>query len=118
MSLILVVDGLGHGPPAAEAARQAVAVFRELGLLEPAEIIAASPCGVAQHPRGGPGDRPARPASAARFVLPEWAIFPACIVDSTMVETRISMVSQNGTVGTYDPQDPGIRSTRGPTVLS
>ena len=35
----LVADGLGHGPMAADAARQAVRVFRENARLDPAEIL-------------------------------------------------------------------------------
>ena len=38
-AVVLVVDGLGHGPQAAEAAREAVAGFREHGLARPAERI-------------------------------------------------------------------------------
>ena len=41
-ALVLVVDGLGHGPQAAEAAREAVRVFREMAPLGPAEIIQAA----------------------------------------------------------------------------
>ncbi len=39
---VLVVDGLGHGPQAAEAAREAVAVFRETAAMGPAEVIRAA----------------------------------------------------------------------------
>ena len=38
-SLVFVVDGLGHGPQAAEAAREAILVFGELSSLAPTEII-------------------------------------------------------------------------------
>jgi anti-sigma regulatory factor (Ser/Thr protein kinase) len=41
-TLLLVVDGLGHGPQAAEAAREAVRVFGDAASLEPAEIIQAA----------------------------------------------------------------------------
>ena len=41
-SLLLVVDGLGHGPQAAEAARDAVRVFGERASLGPVEIIQAA----------------------------------------------------------------------------
>lgn len=40
--LLMVVDGLGHGPQAAEAAREAVQVFGDAASLEPAEIIQAA----------------------------------------------------------------------------
>ena len=40
--LVLVADGLGHGPQAAEAAAAAVRVFRESATLGPAELIHAS----------------------------------------------------------------------------
>jgi hypothetical protein len=38
-SLVLVVDGLGHGPQAAEAARAAVRAFAERDSSEPADIL-------------------------------------------------------------------------------
>ena len=38
-AVVLVADGLGHGPQAAEAAREAVRVFRETAPLGPAEVI-------------------------------------------------------------------------------
>jgi anti-sigma regulatory factor (Ser/Thr protein kinase) len=37
--LILVADGLGHGPQAADAARAAVRIFREHAGLDPVEIV-------------------------------------------------------------------------------
>jgi anti-sigma regulatory factor (Ser/Thr protein kinase) len=40
--LLFVVDGLGHGPQAAEAAREAVRVFGETAEEGPAEVIRAS----------------------------------------------------------------------------
>lgn len=40
--LLMVVDGLGHGPTAAEAAEAAVEVFRSSTSIEPAEIIEAA----------------------------------------------------------------------------
>jgi anti-sigma regulatory factor (Ser/Thr protein kinase) len=40
-TVLLVVDGLGHGPCAADAARDAVRVFRENASLAPAEILRA-----------------------------------------------------------------------------
>ena len=44
--LVLVVDGLGHGPAAAEAAAEAVAVLRAQSTGEPGEIIGGRPCGL------------------------------------------------------------------------
>ena len=41
-TLLLVADGLGHGPQAAEAAREAVRIFGEVASLGPAEIIQAA----------------------------------------------------------------------------
>ncbi len=41
-TLLLVVDGLGHGPQAAEAAREAVRVFGDNASLGPGEIIQAT----------------------------------------------------------------------------
>jgi serine/threonine protein phosphatase PrpC len=42
LTLVLVADGLGHGPQAAEAAREAVRIFGERALEGPAEVIAAA----------------------------------------------------------------------------
>lgn len=41
-TLLLVVDGLGHGPQAATAAREAIRVFGEMASLSPSEIILAA----------------------------------------------------------------------------
>lgn len=41
-TLLLVVDGLGHGPQAAEAARVAVRVFQERGEQGPEELVRAA----------------------------------------------------------------------------
>jgi anti-sigma regulatory factor (Ser/Thr protein kinase) len=41
-ALLLVVDGLGHGPQAADAAREAVRVFEATASFGPAEIIQAA----------------------------------------------------------------------------
>src|SRR5690606_16680546 len=38
-TLLLVVDGLGHGPAAAQAAQAAVRVFRGVAVSGPAEIV-------------------------------------------------------------------------------
>ena len=49
---VLVADGLGHGPQAAEAAYAALAVFRRHAGEAPAEILAAIHAGLG-HTRGG-----------------------------------------------------------------
>jgi hypothetical protein len=41
-ALVLVVDGLGHGPQAAEASREAVRAFHARAALSPAEILRAA----------------------------------------------------------------------------
>lgn len=41
-TLVLMADGLGHGPQAAEAAREAIRVFRERADRGPAEVIRAA----------------------------------------------------------------------------
>ncbi len=41
-TILLLVDGLGHGPIAAEAAREAIRIFRENARLSPVEIVQAS----------------------------------------------------------------------------
>ncbi len=44
--VILVVDGVGHGPIAAEARREAVRIFRASAPLTPAELVAAIHAGL------------------------------------------------------------------------
>ena len=61
-SLILMVDGLGHGPPAAEAAaKRRCASSRAIGRRNPAEILEATHAALREHAGRRPGDRPARP---------------------------------------------------------
>ncbi len=50
-ALVLVVDGLGHGPQAAEAAREAVRVFRATAPLGPAEVIRQAHTALRRHAR-------------------------------------------------------------------
>ena len=57
-TLILVADGLGHGPGAAEAAMEAVQTFHERAALPPGGDRRVHSCSVAQHTRSGcRGDR-------------------------------------------------------------
>ncbi len=97
MGFILVVDGLGHGPAAAEAAAEAVAVFRNFPSSEPGAIVAAAHAAM-RGTRGAalaiarldPGRGVVRFAGVGNI--------SGVIIDAG--SRRIaSMVSQNGTVG-------------------
>lgn len=44
--LTLVVDGLGHGPPAAEARREGVRIFRDSPATDPAKLVATIHAGL------------------------------------------------------------------------
>ena len=61
-SLVLVVDGLGHGPPAAEAAEEAVGVFRRRSVREPVEHRSKPPTRHCE----APGARPWRSRGSTR----------------------------------------------------
>ena len=70
---ILVVDGLGHGPGAFDAAREACRLFREDPVLAPRGVDGAHPPRTPPYTRrrrGGGRDRP-RPRGASS--TPEWA---------------------------------------------
>lgn len=96
-TVLLVADGLGHGLPAAEAAREAVRVFGERASLGPAEIIHAAHAAL-RSTRGAalavaqmdPGRGEVRYAGVGNVT---GAIF------GTGAERGTSLVSHNGTVG-------------------
>ncbi|WP_165252790.1 ATP-binding SpoIIE family protein phosphatase [Paludisphaera soli] len=98
-ALVLVVDGLGHGPQAAEAARKAVGSFAEAAArLEPAEVLKAA------HAALG-GTRGAALA-VARIDRERGEVrfagvgnISGVIYGSVDEAGRTSMVSHNGTVG-------------------
>lgn len=94
-AVILVADGLGHGPGAAEAAREAVQTFREQAALKPTEIVEAIH-GALRSTRGAA-------VAVAEIAPPQEAVRFAGVgnisggVHST--EGSRNMVSHNGTAG-------------------
>ena len=95
---VLVVDGLGHGPQAAEAAREAVRVFRETAPLGPAEVIRLAHAAL-RSTRGAAVAvaRIDRERGEVRFA--GVGNISGAIVHPTDENSRTSMVSHNGTVG-------------------
>jgi hypothetical protein len=96
-TLLLVADGLGHGPQAAEAAREAVRVFRTQASLGPAGIIQAAHAAL-RSTRGA--------ALAVARIDPEGgAVVYAGVgniagaILGTAADRSTSLVSHNGTVG-------------------
>ncbi|GAC1471395.1 MAG: anti-sigma regulatory factor [Isosphaeraceae bacterium] len=97
-TLVLVVDGLGHGPQAADAARDAVQVFRErAALLGPSEIIRAAHAALGST-RGA--SLAIAELSAQRHELRFAGVgnISGSILGPN-AERTLSMVSHNGTVG-------------------
>ncbi len=97
LSFILLVDGLGHGPPAALAAEEAVRIFQGHRSREPAEIVDSTHRAI----RGTRGAA----LAIARLDLAKGEVRYAgvgnicgVVLDRTTGETT-SMVSHNGTVG-------------------
>ncbi len=99
---LLVVDGLGHGPHAAEAAREAVAAFRDGTSDEPAGIIAA----ISEALRGTRGAAVAVARLDARHGKVRFAgvgnIVGALVARATA--RSAGMVSLNGTAGHVVPR--------------
>jgi anti-sigma regulatory factor (Ser/Thr protein kinase) len=97
LSFILMVDGLGHGPPAAHAAAEAVRIFQEHRSSEPVEIIESTHRAI----------RATRGAALAivRLDLANGEVRYAGVgnicggVLDTKTGESTSMVSHNGTVG-------------------
>ena len=96
-TLVLVVDGLGHGPQAAEAAREAVRSFGKTAALGPAEIIRAAHAAL-RSTRGAA-------LAVARLDVERGEVRYAGVGNIAGVvlgageERTTSMVSHNGTVG-------------------
>jgi anti-sigma regulatory factor (Ser/Thr protein kinase) len=97
VSFILVVDGLGHGPAAAEAAAEAIAVFRASSTCEPVEMIAAAHAAL----RGTRGAALAIARLDPRRGQVRYAGVGniSGVILNRMGGRTTSMVSQNGTVG-------------------
>ena len=96
-SFMLVVDGLGHGPPAAQAAEEAVRVFRSHRTQELDEILESTHAAL-RSTRGA-----ALAIARVDRVLGEVRYAGVGNISGVIVNTRTgattSMVSQNGTVG-------------------
>ena len=103
---LMVADGLGHGPGAAEAARAAVRCFERDPTLGPAAQVSRDPPGPARHPRrGGRGRR-------ASTAAPAWSPSPASAISpgrSSRLGGSRQLVSLNGTAGHDRAQDPGVQ---------
>ncbi|HZW33059.1 MAG TPA: SpoIIE family protein phosphatase [Isosphaeraceae bacterium] len=96
-SLVLLVDGLGHGAPAAEAAEAAVRVFRSQPAGEPAAVIEAAHRAL----RGTRGAALAIARLDSRRGAVRYAgvgNIAGLLLDSRTGQT-IRMISENGTVG-------------------
>jgi anti-sigma regulatory factor (Ser/Thr protein kinase) len=96
--LVLVVDGLGHGPQAAEAAREAVRVFSETASLGPAEIIRAAHV-VLRSTRGAALAVAQIDRERGELLYAGVGNIAGAILNHADETGRISMVSHNGTVG-------------------
>jgi anti-sigma regulatory factor (Ser/Thr protein kinase) len=96
-SLVMVVDGLGHGPPAAEAARAAVGVFLAQSDREPVEFIEAAHLAL-RSTRGA-----ALAIARIDLVLGRLRYAGVGNISGVIVEAghgrTTSMISHNGTVG-------------------
>jgi anti-sigma regulatory factor (Ser/Thr protein kinase) len=111
--VIIIADGLGHGPDAAVASREAVRLFRKHDALQPAEIVEMVHAGL-KKTRGA--------AVAVAEIDPRQAIVRYVGIGNiagqiVTTESARSMVSHNGTAGlearkiqefTYPWQDNAI----------
>ena len=96
-AFVLLVDGLGHGEPAAQAAEEAVRIFRAHQRSGTGPNHRVDPSGTREHSRGGPGDRPAGSGRARGPLRGRGQHLRRHPRPAT--GARTSMVSQNGTVG-------------------
>jgi anti-sigma regulatory factor (Ser/Thr protein kinase) len=97
LSFILLVDGLGHGEPAAEAAQAAVRVFRAHHAQEPAAIVETIHASLRS--TRGAALAIARLDPVARQIHYAGVGNISGVIRDRMTGGRTSMVSQNGTVG-------------------
>jgi len=93
--ILIVADGLGHGPDAASASREAILMFHKSLALPPAEILAEIH-GALRSTRGAAVAVAALDPTLREIRYAGVGNIAGSIVSAT--ETR-SMVSQNGTVG-------------------
>jgi hypothetical protein len=91
----MLADGLGHGPEAARAAREAVAIFGERTGLAPAELVQATHAGL-RSTRGA-----ALAVSTFRFDTREMTFAGVGNISACLEENGASkqFVSHNGIVG-------------------
>jgi hypothetical protein len=93
--VLIVADGLGHGPDAAAASREAILIFQKSLALPPAEILAEIH-GALRSTRGAAVAVAALDPKVREIRYAGVGNIAGSIVSAT--DTR-SMVSQNGTVG-------------------
>jgi anti-sigma regulatory factor (Ser/Thr protein kinase) len=96
--LVLVVDGLGHGPQAADAAREAVRIFRNTAALGPAEVIRAADAAL-RSSRGAALAVARIDSQRGEVQFAGIGNISGAIVNPVDLTSRTSMVSHNGTVG-------------------
>ncbi len=96
-SLVMIVDGLGHGPEAAEAAEAAVDVFRRRSSDEPVELIGAAHLAL-RSTRGAALAIARIDATLGQLQYTGVGNISGIIVDCRNGRTT-SMISHNGTVG-------------------
>lgn len=94
-SIYIVADGLGHGPLAAEASREAVRVFREMSELSPERILAEAHLALAKT-RGAAVSITEILHDKSKVNYAGIGNIAGAILDGS--KTR-SMVSMNGTLG-------------------
>jgi anti-sigma regulatory factor (Ser/Thr protein kinase) len=95
--LLMVVDGLGHGPQAAEAAGAALEVFRGLKTAEPVELIESAHAAL-RSTRGAALAIAGIDPTAGRIRYAGIGNISGVVVDGQDGRTT-SMISHNGTVG-------------------
>jgi anti-sigma regulatory factor (Ser/Thr protein kinase) len=96
--IVLVVDGLGHGPQAAEAARAAVRNFRATAPLGPVEVIRAAHAAL-RSTRGAAMAVGRIDRERGEIQFAGVGNIAGAIVNPADETSRTSMVSHNGTVG-------------------
>ena len=108
---LFLVDGLGHGTFAAEAARTAVSAFAREPFAEPQEIMMRAN-GLMSKTRGGA-------AACARVIGSKVSYAGVGNISGTLLSAGKSqgMVSQNGTLGTYHRRSLQFDYARDPGAL-
>lgn len=94
---VLVADGLGHGPNAAQASEEAVRIFREHEHESPEEILAAIHAGL-KHTRGGAVSVARYEPEDERLVFAGVGNVAGAIVSGGEVKRLVSLVGTAGHV--------------------